>query len=323
MSSPSGIANNSLEDLSPEVRLGLMSALGAYVIWGGLPLYLRLLSDVNLLELVGHRIVWAVPFCALIILWRRQWPETVKAFKSKKAMITLSASAAVITVNWLTYIWAVSNERILEASLGYYINPLMFIAGGVLILREKLTRAQWIGLGLAAAGVLALTIGSGSLPWVALALAIAFTAYGFIRKQVDVGAVPGMFIETAMLAPFALGLMYWISRSGDASFGAGDGGLDLLLILGGPITVIPLTLFAIGARKLRMSTIGFLQYLAPTAQFLLGLYFGETFTVAHAVCFGLIWTGLAITTFDAFRRQRKTTPVSAGPSRAAMKPADA
>ncbi len=298
--------------LSPEARFGFICALLAYTLWGAFPIYIKFLESVDPLEVVSQRIAWSVPFGALIISLRKQWRETIAAAMSPKTLMLLGASASVISVNWFFYVWAVTNERVLEASLGYYINPLMFVAAGVVVLGERLRRAQWIGIGLATAGVMALTIGAGVFPWVAFLLAVAFTAYGYIRKQTPVGATPGLFIETSLLAPIAIAVLIWLSSHGGLAFGAESARMDLLLILSGPATVLPLTLFALGARRLKLSTLGFIQYIGPTGQFFLGLYYGEPFTLAHGICFGLIWTGLAVTSIDALRDRPKT--VNAGPS---------
>ncbi len=287
------------------VRLGLICGVFAYGMWGLLPVYLKMLGGVEATEIVGHRILWSVPFGALILTMRKQWRETLKAFASSRVVLLLGFSASVIALNWLLYVWAVENDRVLQASLGYYINPLMFVAAGVLVLKEKLNRAQIAAVALAAAGVITLTFGAGIFPWVSLLLATSFTAYGYVRKMLNVGAMPGLFIETVLLAPFAFAFLWWFSNSHGLAFGQGDMRIDALLIAAGPVTVAPLVLFALAARRLKFSTIGFLQYIGPTGQFMLGLYYGEPFTLFHAVCFGLIWTALAIFSFDAVRQNRK------------------
>ncbi|PQA88576.1 EamA family transporter RarD [Hyphococcus luteus] len=302
------------------VRLGLICGVFAYGLWGMLPIYLKALGGVDPIEIVGHRILWSVPFGALILTLRKQWRETFRAFASSRVVLLLGFSAAVIAANWLLYVWAVAHERVLQASLGYYINPLMFVAAGVIVLKEKLNRAQRIAVALAAVGVSVLTFGAGVFPWVSLLLAISFTTYGYVRKMLDVGGMPGLFIETALLSPFALLFLVWFSKTSGLAFGQGDIGMDVLLILAGPVTVVPLVLFALAARRLRFSTLGFLQYIGPTGQFILGLYYGEEFTAYHAVCFGLIWTALAVFSLDAVRENRKlrraaaaTPPASAYP----------
>ena len=205
----------------------------------------------------------------------------------------------------MIYVWAVGADRILEASLGYYINPLMYVLAGVLILREPLRRLQMIAIGLAASGVLVLTIAQGVFPWVALSLAALFTGYGYIRKTIAVGAMPGLFIETAMLSPIALIYLLWLAGKGQGAFTATGAPLDWLLILAGPVTVVPLVCFALSARRLRLVTIGVLQYIGPTFQFLIGLMYGEPFTLAHGICFGLIWLAVAVFSADAWRAQRR------------------
>lgn len=284
---------------------GLIFAIIAYTLWGVLPAYLKTLSGVSALEVLSHRIFWSVPFGALILTFRKQWGEVFAAIANRRVLAMLALAALAISMNWLIYVWAVLNDRVLQASLGYYINPLMYVAAGVFIMGEQLRRVQIISVALAAAGVLTLTFGAGVFPAVSLALAVLFTAYGYIRKTTDVGAMPGLFIEVLMLSPLALLYVLWLMSAGRAAFLAGGGGLDLLLVLAGPATVIPLVCFALAARRLRLSTIGFLQYIGPTLQFFLGLYYRETFTVFHAICFGLIWVALGIYSVDAWRENRK------------------
>ena len=284
------------------VRLGFIAAFTAYTIWGAFPLYLKQIDHVSALEIVCQRILWAIPFCALILTLRRQWPD-VRASLNWKTLRYLLLSATFISVNWYFYTWAVSADRVLEASLGYYINPLMFVAAGVLVLNEKLSRVQWIAIVMATIGVAILTFGIGVFPWVSFLLAASFTTYGFVRKHVVIGAVPGLFIETLIVAPIAAIILIQMAQTTGTAFGSQGVGLNLLLILAGPVTVVPLTLFAIGARRLQLSTIGFLQYIGPTGQFLLGLYYGEAFTIYHGVCFGLIWAGLALLSADALQQQ--------------------
>jgi chloramphenicol-sensitive protein RarD len=285
-------------------RFGLICGVFAYTIWGLFPLYLRELPPAGAFEIVAHRIVWSVPFGALILSWRGQWKETLAALMKMRVVALLALSAVLISANWLVYVWAVANERVLQASLGYYINPLLFIAAGVFVLKERLTLAQGVGVALAAAGVLALIVGAGVVPWPSFILAASFTAYGYVRKTTPAGAMPGLFIETLLLAPAALGSIYFLDQAGATTFGQHGLRLDLLLLAAGPMTVGPLVLFALAARRLSLTTIGFLQYIGPTGQLLLGIYFGEPFTTAHAICFGLIWSALALTSIDALRRDR-------------------
>ncbi len=288
-----------------EIRSGVVLGLLAYTLWGVFPVYFKWIEMVAPLEVVAHRILWAVPFGALIIFARRQWRDVRGAFIDRSMLAWLSLSALSISVNWLIYIWAVQNARIFEASLGYYINPLMYVAIGVLFLGERLRTLQLVAVVLASAGVAYLTFSGGIFPWVALSLAALFTAYGVIRKQVSIGAMPGLFVETSVLFPLALVLMTVLITSGAASFGSVGPGLTGLLILGGPITVVPLLLFAIAAKRLSLTTVGFMQFIAPTLQFCTGLYYGEQLTTPHLVCFGFIWIAVALFSYDAVKAGRK------------------
>ena len=286
-------------------RTGLLAALTAYTLWGMFPLYLKALSSVPAVEILAHRILWSAPFGALILTARHQWKDVFAALRSPRIVGALSIAALAIALNWLIYVWSVTHDRILEASLGYYINPLMYVAAGVFILGEKLRKLQIISVLMASAGVLALTLGVGVFPWVSFSLAILFTAYGYIRKVAPVGAMPGLFIEVSLLAPFALLYLFWITQSGDGAFLGGDGALDGLLVLAGPVTVIPLVMFAVAARRLSLIMLGFIQYIGPTLQFVLGLYYGEPFTFYHAICFTLIWLALIVFSADAWAEHRR------------------
>lgn len=297
-----------------EVRSGVVLGLVAYTLWGIFPVYFKWIEAVAPTEVLVHRVVWAVPFGALIIFARRQWRDVQSAFLDRSMLAWLTLAALCISANWLIYIWAVQNERIFEASLGYYINPLMYVVIGVVMLGERLRRLQKIAVVLALIGVGYLTISGGIFPWVALSLAALFTAYGVIRKQAPIGAMPGLFVETTLLFPFALAWLLLLIVGPGASFGGGDTGLSLLLMLGGPVTVIPLLLFAISAKRLTLTTIGFMQFLAPTLQFFTGLYYGEQLTSAHLVCFGCIWVAVGFFSYDAILAGKKK-PSQAVPAR--------
>jgi chloramphenicol-sensitive protein RarD len=288
-----------------ELRSGVFLGLLAYTLWGIFPVYFKWVENVAPLEVLAHRIVWAVPFGAMIIHARRQWREVRGALVDRAMLAWLALAAVFISANWLIYIWAVQNERIFESSLGYYINPLMYVAVGVLLLGERLRRLQVIAVILASIGIAYLTVSGGIFPWVALSLAALFTMYGVIRKQVAIGAMPGLFVETSLLFPFAFVWLAVLLVGKEASFAFGGVGNDLLLMMAGPITVIPLLLFAISAKRLTLTTIGFMQFLAPTLQFCIGLYYGEALTSAHLVCFGLIWAAVAVFIFDAVRAGTK------------------
>ena len=290
-----------------ETKTGIISALTAYSMWGFLPIYFKLVGDVMALEVLAHRIIWSVPVGALILSMRHQWRDVLALLRNRKALAGMGLTAAFIAVNWGLYIWAVQTDRIFQASLGYYINPLIFVLVGVVLNGEVLRRGQIAAVALAAIGVSVLTLYGGVFPWISFVLAGSFTVYGYIRKRVQIGAMPGLFVETLWLALPALGYWLWLEAQGTSAFAADAPGLALLLTVAGPVTVIPLLCFAIAARRLRLSTIGFLQFLGPTLQFLLGLAYGEQFTVAHAVCFGFIWVAVAVFSADAWaagRRQR-------------------
>lgn len=291
-----------------ELRSGVLAGLIAYSLWGVFPVYFKWIASVAPLEVLAHRVVWAVPFGLLIIVARRQLGEVRRALTHNKMLLWLGLAALCIAVNWLIYIWAVQNDRIFEASLGYYINPLLYVLVGVVMFGERLRRLQILAVVLATIGVGYLTIMGGAFPWAALSLASLFTAYGAIRKRVVIGAMPGLFVETVFLLPFALAWLLWMMAQGSMSFGNAGPGLSALLALGGPVTVIPLLLFAIAAKRLTLTTIGFMQFLAPTLQFGTGLYYGEVLTPAHLVCFSCIWIAVAFFSFDALRAGKKKPP---------------
>ncbi|MDX1405030.1 MAG: EamA family transporter RarD [Woeseiaceae bacterium] len=283
-----------------DTRDGLISALIAFGLWGVFPVYFVIVREVSALEVLAHRIIWSVPFGAIIIHLRHQWPEVIAAMKHRYTLRFLTLSAMVITANWLVYIWAVQIQQINQTSLGYYINPLLFALAGVVIFGERLRRAQTTAVVLAAIGVTILATQGGQFPAIALALGILFAVYGVIRKQVVVGGMPGLFIETVVLVPFALAWLLWLMWNGDASFSIGDPGLAGILILAGPLTVTPLLFFALAARRLNLSTVGMMQFIAPTLQFAIAVYYGEALTPAHIACFALIWVAVVLFSIDAW-----------------------
>ena len=288
--------------MTPDIRSGFLAAASAYLMWGLLPAYLKLMAHLPAMQVFAHRILWSVPATLILILALGAW-RRVRDAMTAKTLRALALSTVLIGINWALYVWAVSANRVMEASLGYYLNPLVNVAFGAILLKEQLTRPQWVAIGFASAGVMALVFGLGHLPWVALVLCFTFAFYGLVRKQTDVDARAGLLIETGLLTPFVLvGLMVFAAGGGAVM---GTRPLDpVWLVLAGPATAIPLILFAFGARRVRFSTLGMLQYIAPTLQFLTGLIYGEAFTPVHALAFGLIWTGLAIFTVDALRRDR-------------------
>ncbi len=296
---------------SKDTRDGLIAAFMAYLMWGVLPVYFKLVGDVAVTEVLVHRIVWAVPFGAVIIFWRRQWSEVRQALGDARVLGYLTLAAVLIGVNWFVYIWAVQSNQIFQASLGYYINPLLFTLAGVLLFGERLRTFQTAAVLLAAAGVLVLTISRGQFPVIALSLGTLFTIYGVIRKQVVVGGMPGLFVETLVLFPLSAAYLIWIMNAGDAAFTLSDPSMVGMLLLAGPFTVLPLLCFALATRRLSLSTVGFMQFIAPTLQFITGLYYGEVLTTAHAVCFGLIWIAVGLFSWDAWRSSRPAASVVA------------
>jgi chloramphenicol-sensitive protein RarD len=253
-------------------------------------------------EVVAQRVLWSVLFLAGLILIRRRWTQLRSALGNPKALRILALSALLIGANWLIYIWAIGARHVLETSLGYFLNPLVNVVMGVVLLKERLTRAQGLAVGLAALGVSVLAIGASAGLWISLSLAGTFATYGLLRKIAPVDSLEGLMVETILLAPLAALYLLWLGGQGGMAFGT-ELGLSLLLALGGVVTAVPLLLFAAGARRLRYSTLGLLQYVAPTIQFLLAvLAYGEPLTTAHLICFALIWTGLAIYATDSLRR---------------------
>jgi chloramphenicol-sensitive protein RarD len=258
----------------------LPQALGAYVMWGFMPLYLLLVRQVPAFEFVGWRIVWTLPVCLLIVAFRRQFPDIRQALADRRALLVLAASAMLISVNWVVYVWAIQQGEVYAASLGYYINPLVNILLGTLILKETLSRAQWIAVALAGVGIAVLAAGALTTLWISLTLAFSFGTYGLLRKQVTVGALPGLTIESAILLLPALGVAAWFWASPQGSSFEVSLGLSLAIMLGGLFTAVPLLMFAIAARRMDYSVLGFVQFLAPSIVFILGLtVFGKSCTL--------------------------------------------
>ena len=286
-------------------RTGLIYGTCAYLLWGVLPLYFKALSHVGPGEILGHRIIWSLMFLLVLsTLWKR-WAGIRAALRDRKVVLTLIATSLLIAVNWLVYIIAVVSGHVLEGSLGYYLNPLVSILLGVVLLGERLSRPQIAATVLAAAGVAVLAAGAGTGLWISITLALSFAAYGFLRKVTRVEALEGLSIETMMLAPFALGWVLLAQPSGTGEGSDWSSLTMLLLVVGGAVTTIPLLLFTEASKRLPLSTLGFLQYIAPSLQFLSAVaLFGEPLTPAKLLCFGMIWTALAIFTADGWRRGR-------------------
>lgn len=274
------------------------------MIWGLFPIYFVAVKNVPTLEILGHRIIWSIPFGFLILLFRKQIAETLAIFKQPKTIALLALAAFALAVNWGVYIWAIQQDQIFQGSLGYYINPLIYVLVGVAFFKESISRLQIFAVALAFIGVTILTIHGGVFPWISLSLAISFTVYGVLRKQIAVGAMPGLFVETLTLLLPALLLFAYLAKTDALAWGNSGTQIDMLLVFAGPLTVLPLLAFAFAARRISLSALGILQYIGPTMQFACAVYFGETFTAAHAWCFGFIWIGVAVFAFDAIRRSR-------------------
>lgn len=290
--------------MTPATRLGFFACLGCYTIWGLLPLYFKALGHISPELMLAHRIVWSVPTGALLILIARNW-QAVKAALTPQRLGWLVISGLMIGLNWWLYIWAVGQDRVMEASLGYYINPLINVLTGLVIFSEKLRRAQWLAVAIAALGVGVMTFAFGRLPWVALILAATFAAYSVIRKQVQIDSRAGFMVEVlVLLAPAGLWLG-WFAGQGGAVWGDANLRDVLLLLAAGPITATPLILFALAAKRLRLSTIGMMQYIGPTLQFMIAIWLGEAFGREHAIGFACIWTALFIFTFDSVAGDHK------------------
>lgn len=288
-------------------RAGLLFGLGAYLTWGVMPLYFKAIAHVSALEIVAHRIVWSLLFLSLLVTVIRRWPGIRSALGDRRVVLTLLATTLLIGINWLVFIYAILTNHVLEGGLGYYLNPLVNVLLGVFLLKEKLTRAQSFAAVLAAAGVAVLAAGAGSGLWISLSLATSFALYGFLRKIVAVDSLEGLTIETAFLTPLALGWLAYLASRDSAAFAHFGLTTDALLVLGGAVTAIPLLMFTAAARRLPYSTLGFLQYVAPSLQFLLAvLVFDEPLTTAHLVCFAAIWTALAIFSFEGLRSSRRS-----------------
>ncbi|KZX86267.1 hypothetical protein A3718_05050 [Erythrobacter sp. HI0019] len=286
-------------------RTGLAAAFSAYVIWGFLPLYLILVRSVPAFEFVGWRIIWTLPLCLLIVLARRQGPDLRAALANRRTPGLLALSATLIAVNWVVYVWAIQNGQVYAASLGYYINPLVNVLLGTVLLGEKLSRPQWAAVGLAGIGVSLLAAGALTTLWISLTLALSFGSYGLIRKQLDVGSVPGLTIESALLLLPSLAVAWYYAQTQGSSFAVSTE-LSLAIMAGGVVTAFPLLLFAIAARKLPYSMLGFIQFLAPSIVFVLGLtVFGEELKPVQAACFACIWAAAAIFVWDLVARTRK------------------
>ncbi|MFF4079532.1 EamA family transporter RarD [Streptomyces sp. NPDC087218] len=290
-----------------EQRAGLLSGFAAYGMWGLVPLFWPLMKPAGAVEILAHRMVWSLGFVVIALLALRRWAWIGELVRQPRKLALISVAAAVVTVNWGLYIWSVNHDHVVEASLGYFINPLVTIALGVLVLGERLRPAQWVAVGIGAAAVLVLAIGYGRPPWISLTLAFSFALYGLAKKKVNMGGLESLTAETAVLFVPALGYLLWLGARGESSFTSEGLGHTALLASTGLVTAVPLVLFGAAAIRVPLSTLGLLQYLAPVFQFGLGvLYFHEAMPPERWAGFALVWLALTLLTWDAFRTARRT-----------------
>ncbi|HKJ67681.1 MAG TPA: EamA family transporter RarD [bacterium] len=284
---------------------GTLAAIGAYGLWGVLPVYWKLIQTVPAIEILFHRMIWSLLFLIVLLSLRNQWQWFTKIWRDRRVLISFTGSALLLAINWFTYIYAVNSNHVVEASLGYFINPLLNVLLGVFILRERPRRWQWVAIGIAGLGVLYLTIQYGQLPWISLTLAITFALYGLLRKTAPLGSLSGLSLEMMFLFLPALGFLIYFESAGVAHFGHARLSINLLLAFTGVATALPLLLFAYGAQRVMLSTIGILQYTAPTLQFLLGVFvYKEPFDTVRLIGFVLVWSALIIYSTDMILLQR-------------------
>ncbi|WP_328554021.1 MULTISPECIES: EamA family transporter RarD [unclassified Streptomyces] len=289
-----------------EQRTGLLNGFAAYGMWGLVPLFWPLMKPAGAVEILAHRMVWSLAVVGVALLVMRRWAWAGELLRQPRKLALITVAAAVITVNWGVYIWAVNSEHVVEASLGYFINPLVTIAMGVLLLKERLRPVQWVAVGVGLSAVLVLTIGAGRPPWISLCLAFSFATYGLVKKKVNLGGLESLAAESAIQFLPALAYLVWLGSRGDATFTTQGPGHASLLAATGVVTAVPLICFGAAAIRVPLSTLGLLQYMAPVFQFLLGIfYFHEAMPVERWAGFALVWLALSLLTFDALRAARR------------------
>jgi len=285
---------------------GVLYGVAAYLMWGFFPIYIKALQVVPSLQIMLHRVVWSFLFVMLLILLRREWPRFKDSLRKPRVLLTYTLTAVLLAVNWLIFIYGINSGQVVETSLGYFINPLLSVALGVVFLRERLRPMQWFPVGLASLGVLYLTLQYGSLPWIALGLAFSFGIYGLIKKIAPLGSLHGLSLETGIIFIPALLFLLYTESQGNGSFGHLGWNVTLLLAFAGVVTALPLLLFGLAARSIPLTQLGILQYIAPTVQFLLGIFlYQEPFTVTRLVGFTIIWLALLIFTLEGMYERRK------------------
>jgi chloramphenicol-sensitive protein RarD len=293
------------------VQAGIVYATLSYLIWGAFPLYFKALQQVSAGEILLHRMLWSLAFLAAVLAWQGRWAWLREAFSSPRVLARFIASAAVLTINWFTYVWAVNHGHVVDSSLGYFINPLINVMFGYFLLGERLRPAQWTAVALAAAGVAWLTLQAGQLPWIGLVIALSFGTYALLRKTASLGALEGLSLETLLLALPAAVCLAWLAWRGESAFFAPAGTDRLavtrsLLVAAGPLTALPLLMFAAGARRLSLALLGVLQYVAPTLQLLLGVWlYGEPLAGSKLAGYALVWAALILFTAEGLWRMQR------------------
>ncbi|HSH37785.1 MAG TPA: EamA family transporter RarD [Chthoniobacterales bacterium] len=308
--------SSSTSEVSKEDRSALIAGIAAFGFWGIIPIYWKWMASVPASQSLAHRVVWTVIFLIVLLSWKQRWGEVLSALKSRRATWYCLASGAAISLNWLVFIWAVNANHVLETSLGYFMTPLVNVLFGAVFLRERLTRLQLASVLLATAAVLNLTLGYGRFPWIAVVLAVSFGLYGLLRKVSGTAATPGLFIETLLMVPVAIGYLLFQQLHGTLFFGSPHWTESVLLLTTGAVTGLPLVWFGHAARHLRLTTLGFLQYIAPSFTFFLSIFlYDEPFTPAHLITFALIWVALAMFTAETVRRWRSARIATATAAR--------
>lgn len=296
-------------DALTETRRGYAAAVAAFLMWGLVaPVYFKSVGAAGPAEIMAHRIIWTVVVMGALVFAVKPWAEIRAAVAGRRRLAVFAVTTVLVTANWSLFVWAIAEQRIVEASLGYFINPLVNVALGVAFLGERLSRGQGLAVAVAGLGVAVLVEEAGVFPWLSLSLALSFGFYALLRKKEAVDPLTGLLVETALLAPLALGYLLWLGERGQFWGAGGDGVTGWLLLLAGPMTAIPLGLFMYAGRRLALSTLGLLQYIGPTGQLFLGVVvYGELFTTAHILAFACVWLALAIYTADAWRRRRASS----------------
>lgn len=291
--------------LTREEIAGLGFGSSAFLIWGFTPFYFRALGDLGAVEIIAHRVVWCVTLMLLVLTVGKLWPAAYAALSNRRVFATLFLSAGLVSVNWGMYVFSVVSDQLLASSLGYFLSPLVSVFLGFVFLHERPSFIQWVAVALATGAVVSQFIAYGELPWIALTIAFTFGLYGLLRKTVNAGSAVGLFIECLLLLPFSLAFLFWLNWQGTGSFGTQGGGFDLLIMAAGLVTGVPLLLYAASARRVRLTTIGLMQYFTPSTYLILAVWlFGEQFTTSELITFGLLWTGLILYTGEVWRTRQ-------------------